>query len=371
MSRRKCKTVAILSSADCIHTLRWCNGLALQGLKIILISQQQPLEGYSSEIDIKILPHKGQAGYLLNVFALRKLYNSLSFDVFHIHYASGYGTLANLAGIKNYILSVWGSDVYDFPRKSYVHHALVQRSISNAILTCSTSITMKQHVVKNFKLQSPIEVVYFGVDTFNFKPILENKLSAQEREKFVIGTVKTLRPKYGIDILIKAFAKLYHKYGAELELVIAGKGEQHAYLSALAKELGVEHAVKFVGWVANEEVPNLLNTFDLYTAPSTLDSESFGVAIIEASSCGLPVVVSDVGGLPEVVINNKTGIVVKRNSESHLFNALEKLYLDLGLSNELGNNGRTHVVNTYDWNKCLKLMVSKYDDCIALLEEVK
>lgn len=133
-------------------------------------------------------------------------------------------------------------------------------------------------------------------------------------------------------------------------------------MQALTTELGVADNVQFLGWVENNEVPALLNTFDIYVAPSTLDSESFGVAIVEASACNLPVIVTNVGGLPEVVINEVTGIVVEPDNVELLCAAIEKLLINPALRHEMGEAGRENVLTKYEWDFCVRKMVDIYSN---------
>src|SRR5262249_3117577 len=141
-----------------------------------------------------------------------------------------------------------------------------------------------------------------------------------------IGTVKKLEVKYGIDTLIHAFAKLSappHGFLPILRLV--GEGQQEPELRALATTAGVSARVEFVGAVPHGQVPDQLRQFDVFVAASRLDSESFGVAVIEASACELPVVVTRVGGLPEVVRDGETGLIVPKGDIGALANALQQL----------------------------------------------
>ncbi|HFC9440969.1 TPA: glycosyltransferase family 4 protein [Vibrio cholerae] len=351
------KKVALISSGDCVHTLKWCNGLSEVGIDVTLITQQKPLPGFLTDVKIIELPFSGAKGYFLNVFFLSKYLKEHKFDAINVHYVSGYGTLARLSGIKNHIASVWGADVYDFPKKSWFHHWLVEKNLNSASVICSTSEVMGKHVQDTFQLKGglEVEITPFGINCEVFKKMQREKQCKNLR----IGTVKTLRPKYGIDLLIKSFSILTKQYD-NITLDIAGIGYQLDELKKLTRELGIEDKVNFLGWVPNEEVPSILNSFDIYVAPSTLDSESFGVAIIEASSCEIPVVVSDVGGLPEVVINKRTGLVVERNNIESITNAIQFLLDNPEERQKMGKNGRQNVLDKYQWNKCVEKMINIY-----------
>ncbi len=352
--------VIILSSACCIHTRRWCNGLVQRGLDVHLVSQQIPMDNYDKRITIHPLKYSGNKGYILNAPQFRKLVKCLKPDIVNVHYASGYGTLTLLSGINNYIISVWGSDVYDFPKKSCLHKFLVTSVLNRSKLICSTSEVMAEHVKNYFKIRHELDIFVtpFGVDTNKFSRKIDSKIYTNE---FVIGTVKTLRPKYGIDLLIKSVAELVNVHNIKnVRLKIAGIGHQKDELIQLSKDCNIHDKVDFLGWIENNDVPKILNEFDVYVAPSTLDSESFGVAIVEASSCSLPVIVSNVGGLIEVVLENETGLVFPSGDYIALSKCLLKLYESEDMRIRLGTKGRDNVLKKYDWEISLDLMISAY-----------
>lgn len=172
----------------------------------------------------------------------------------------------------------------------------------------------------------------------------------------VIGTVKTLAPKYGVDLLIRAFAGMAEEH-PEARLSIVGGGPQEAELRRLAKDLGIGERVDFRGAVAHAQVPEELRRLDVYAAFSRADSESFGVAVIEASACGLPVVVSRVGGLPEVVEEERTGIIVPRDDAQAAGRALKRLADSTALRHAMGHAGRVRVEQLYGWPYCVDRML--------------
>ena len=357
--------VLLLGGGSVIHTQRWANGLAQAGVEVVCASQHEFLDGGWQPKVIRVrLPHAGSAGYFLNAAAVRRLYREHGCQLLNAHYATGYGVLATLSGVRPRLVSVWGSDVYDFPVKSPLHRALVCWVLGSAQGVASTSQVMADQVrhVMPAGWRADIALTPFGVDLERFAP-------AQAHNKacpLVIGTVKTLAPKYGIDTLIRAYALL----AADRELAAAlpqgmrlrlvGGGEQRAELEALVHALGLYDQVEFVGATPHAEVPRWLHGFDIYAAASRLDSESFGVAVIEASACGLPVVVTRVGGLPEVVLEGETGLVVERENPAALASALRVLAVDPELRRLLGQRGREHVAGLFEWKACVERMIELY-----------
>ena len=195
--------------------------------------------------------------------------------------------------------------------------------------------------------------------------------AGRPRQGLTIGTVKTLAPTYGIDTLIHAFALLRRQLQVQapttaqgLRLRLVGGGPQQAELQQLAHTLGVADVTTFVGSVPHTQVPQELATLDIFAALSRL--ESFGVAAIEAGAARLPVVVSDAGGLPEVVQHGQTGLVVPKDDPSAAAAALLRLVQDPALCQRLGTAGQQHVANNYAWPACVKTMIGVYERTIKI-----
>lgn len=337
--------IAFLANLQSIHTVRWVNVFAEHGHEVHAISIKKPTETINEAVRTYFLPFDPPFGYYLNVCNLKKILKKINPEVLNAHYASGFGTLARLSGFHPLVLSVWGSDVYDFPYESKIKMNIIQKNLKTADVICSTSEVMKKQTEKLLKNPKEIYVIPFGIDTSKFTP----KTDFSDKVK-VIGTVKTLTPKYGICTLIKSFALLLEKVPSDkdLKLVIAGDGPQRKELEQLVKDLNIYDRCEFLGRILHDKVPEVLHSFDIYAALS--ESESFGVAILEASACGLPVVVSDAGGLPEVVEDSVTGIVVPRNDVESASNAFLKIINNNQLRFSLGENGRKRVENNYSWN---------------------
>ena len=339
--------VAFLAPLSSIHTIRWANVFAEHGHEVHVLSiHDLSVDKLYQSVSIHMLPFKAPLGYYFNVLAVKSILKRIKPDVLNAHYASGYGTLARLSCYHPFVLSVWGSDVYDFPYKSHIKMSIIQKNLGAADFICSTSEAMKKQTESLLLFPKKIFVTPFGIDITKFTP----KKNFSE-EVHVVGTVKTLAPKYGIDTLIRAFAIVAEEKSSQnLKLVIAGDGPQRTELEQLAAELGVADKCEFLGKISHDKVPAVLHSFDIYAALS--ESESFGVAVLEASACGLPVVVSDAGGLPEVVENNKTGIVVPRRNPEAAAKAILSLINSPLMRTQLGQHGVIRVEEKYSWANC-------------------
>ncbi len=361
--------IALLSGANSIHTIRWANGLNAVGHQVHVISQHRPSDSLDKGVTLHLFPFLGVFGYFIMVPRVKIILSEIKPDVVNAHYASGYATTARLAGQRPWLLSIWGSDVYDFPCKSPLHKWLVRGNLLAADAVASTSHCMAKQARSLVPGLAEIFITPFGVDMAAYETI--KPVAEQARQSLVIGTVKTMASKYGIDTLIEAFAlllkqldKIEPQLAENLSLRLVGGGPEIEEYKTLAAHFEVRDKVHFVGQVPHDQVPQELAKLDIYVALSRLDSESFGVAIIEAGAAGRPVVVSDAGGLPEVTLQDKTGLVVPRENPQAAADAMQQLVLDPQLRHCFGVAGKQHVADTYSWPACVQQMVNVFQRVI-------
>lgn len=355
--------IAILGAAKSIHTIKWAKSLAERGHAVRLFSlpDQKAPDGALEGVSVHYLRTGGVSGYWLCAGELRKKLAAFSPDLLNAHYATGYGTLARRCGFSPTLLSVWGSDVYDFPNGGYFNRRLLLRNLESAAAIASTSSAMAQEVNRLHVTDKRIFLTPFGVDTQVFR-----RYEHPQRDGIVIGIVKALEPVYGIDYLIQGYSMLKARMQKEgsvppggLKLEIYGDGSQLQTLIRLAKTLNVGEETHFRGAVPHVYVPRVLSGFDIFCSPSI--RESFGVAAVEAMACELPVVVSDADGLREVVRDRETGFVVTRRDPVTIANKLYLLATDADLRRRMGRAGRSHVQEQYEWADC----VAKMEDAMT------
>lgn len=354
--------IALLAIRQSIHTVRWANALANRGHNVTVISSHTGGDPLRDGVQEHTLSIPRPVGYFLNVFELRSLLRRLQPDLLHAHFASGYGTLARLSGYHPFLLSVWGRDVYEFPYRSSVHRWLLNANLRAADHVCSTSKVMAEQTRSVCEDLGSITVTPFGIDLETFSPWPGSR---ESRDGVTIGTVKALAEKYGIDVLIKAVAMVRDRLQEErragsLRILIVGDGSERKPLERLVQDLNLESLTTFTGQVPHREVPKYLSALDVYVAPSRRESESFGVAVLEASACACPVVVSNAGGLPEVVKDGETGIIVPQENAHATAEAILKLIRHPQTRKEMGRAGRAWVHDRYSWSNCVDRMESVY-----------
>lgn len=332
------------------HMEKWCRWFSQNGHQIDVISFDEAQNPYArvhiipTGVNAQTASQLQKLTYLTHCRTVKKLVKLVRPDVIHVHFASSYGGVAALAGLGRYILSVWGSDIYGFPKKSFLHRKLLEFSLRSASALFSTSEAMASEAKKY--TDKPIEITPFGVDMDLFRPKQHGK-----REEFVIGTVKSLVPTYGIEYLLRAVAVLHANYPAiPFRLRIAGGGAWGNEYKRRATELGISDITEWLGVISQTQAAMEWAGFDVAVMPSL--SESFGVAAVEAQACGVPVIVSDAPGFLETTCPEVSSIVVPRRDVSSIVDAILRLYHDAALRKEMGNAGRRYVLKRYDMDRC-------------------
>jgi len=280
-------------------------------------------------------------------------------DLMHVHYAIPHAVSAYLAkqirkkankDIK-FITTLHGTDITLMGLEpSFM--PLVKFSIEESDGVTAVSRFLKEKTLINFNVNKEIEVIYNFIDTEKYKPVDDKPYRerlASHGEKILIHTSNFRTVKRVPDTI-----RILHKVKKELpaKLVLVGDGPDRSECERLARELDLQKDVIFLG--KQDALPEILNAADIFLMPS--QSESFGLSALEAMSCGIPVVSSSVGGLPELVIHNETGYIAEIGD----IERMAKYVIDL-LTNEkkykiFSKNSRERAVKYFDKN----LIVPKY-----------
>jgi glycosyltransferase involved in cell wall biosynthesis len=153
-----------------------------------------------------------------------------------------------------------------------------------------------------------------------------------------------------------------------LELVIAGGGPLRSDAEEEADRFGISDAVSFEGQVSHQVVPRLMGSSDIYAmhcmTASNGDQEGMGVTFAEASAMGLPIVATRHNGIPEVVIDGKTGYLVPEGDVARMGEKIAELANDKDLRRRLGKNGQRHVEENFDLKKQTEKVRGLYDELV-------
>ncbi|MBR0072561.1 MAG: glycosyltransferase family 4 protein [Bacteroidales bacterium] len=365
--------ILMLSNSKSIHTKRWVKALCERGLEICLFSLNTTDDLFYSALDnVKVVNYQychissnftnsalQRFEFFKVIKIVRRIIGEFRPDIVHAHYTLDYGSIGAAVGFHPFILSVWGSDVYGDPQLSTLSKLALRYKLRKADMILSTSNVMAKET--NKYTDKKIGITPFGVDTTRFK----KTSTGVSNGKFVVGNVKTLAPKYGIDVLIKAYKLVVDRNSTlDTELRIYGTGPCKVEYEHLAQNLGIADKVKFMGWVDNAQLPEIYSSFSVSVSVSVSDSESFGVVAVEAMACECPVITSDADGFTEVMEDGVTGFVVPKRDVEATADAIQKFIDNPELKQKMGTAGRNRVKRLYEWNDNVQTMINFYKDIL-------
>lgn len=304
---------------------------------------------------------RGAATYM--GFALSKL-NALlrngRYDIFHYFFSLPTGLFTLLPGVSRsipYIVSLRGSDVpgYDpFNTKlTFLHHLL--KPVTKKIWRRSKYIVAVTNSLRELALETmenlKIEVIPNGVDTDIFKPSKENK---EDRSCFTLICIARLVKRKGIEHILSAIAELRTE---NLRLSIVGTGDHENYLKQQCHDMSLTSVVDFKGFCQRDQLPELYAQSDAFILTSR--AEAFGNVFAEAMSCGLPVICSNVGGIPELV-TAKNGVLVEPEDIAGIKNAILTLKHSKELREQMGRASRERIMKHYRWPQIAERFLKLY-----------
>jgi glycosyltransferase involved in cell wall biosynthesis len=223
-----------------------------------------------------------------------------------------------------------------------------------------------EHLVDHERFpRAKVHTIYNGVDTERFAPCdglaIRNELGIPPSSP-VVGILAALRPEKNHELFLAGAAAIQDKL-PEAHFLIIGDGPQRSTIEQLAASLGIAQRTHLLG--SRSDVPALLGAIDVLALTS--HNEASPVSILEALSCGVPVVAVEVGSVPETVEPGQTGLLFAAGDLDGYIAATLQLLEDPKLGKKLGSNGRQRVIN----ERSLSAMVDGYESLLGRLLEVK
>lgn len=287
-----------------------------------------------------------------------KILKKEKIDLIHIHHVfNPISISAAAAGNKADIPIVFTNHTIFLMNKKYFLEMLFfhKKALNIASKIISVSKAADRVIDVFVKDKKKRAVIPNGVDSGFFIP---SKSAPVPNSICFVGRLVSRK---GVHVLLKAFSKVKEEID-DARLLIVGDGRSRKGLESLVEKLKVKD-VSFTGNVNSSSVLSYYQKSEMVVVPS-IDAESFGIVVVEAMACGRPVIVTDDGGLPEIVSDNNDGIIVESGSSETLYRAIKRLLLNKGLAEKLGRNARDKVKRTYDWEIVTRKIIQVYQEFV-------
>jgi len=291
---------------------------------------------------------------------LRKIIIREKIEVIHAHqYTPYFYAVLSSAFIRN-ILIIYTEHGRLYPDrrrlKRFVFNPLFAR-FTDHIISISESTKKAMITYDNFPSRK-IKVVLNGVKFENIKNInisQKRRSLGLEDKSLIVGTAARLDGIKNIPMMLRAF-KIVLSQIPDTFLLIAGKGPKEEELKALSSELGISNRIVFLG--LRHDLPEIYQLYDVFALSSF--TEGISITLLEAMAAGIPAVVTDVGGNPEVVINSKTGYLVPLSDEHAMADRILELLRDPQKRSLMGQNAAARARKHFSFNRMLSDYLQLY-----------
>jgi len=270
-----------------------------------------------------------------------------------------------------YSLFLYGADLLSEQHK--IRHSAIKRRMTRAIFGGAAALIAISNWTRDLALAvlgelgldghgQRLRVVHLGTDPTSFRPGIDPRAV---RDRFALPdagtrwlvTVARLQRHKGMDTVIAALPAILAR-APDVRYAVAGAGPDRERLEKLTHKLGLADRVRFLGGVTDQDLPALYNLASVYVGASRrserLGVEGFGISLVEASACGLPVVAGNSGGIPDAVQDGETGFLVPPEDPAALADAICRLLGDATLATRLGGNGRRAVETHFNWDRVVR-----------------
>ncbi|MGM0365092.1 MAG: N-acetyl-alpha-D-glucosaminyl L-malate synthase BshA [Actinomycetota bacterium] len=282
-------------------------------------------------------------------------------DILHVHYAIPHAASAYLAKKIasrkiRFVTTLHGTDITIVGNHASFYD-ITRFSIENSDGITCVSDYLKQATGRIFNIKKDMKVIYNFVDTSKYKRGKTRRMDFVKNDEKLIIHISNFRPVKRVDNIIRVFKKVRDKLDCRLMLV--GDGPEMGKCRKLVEQLGVKDYVCFTG--RQDDIVPLLSMGDLFMQPSK--SESFGLASLEALSCGVPVIGTSVGGLKEVIEGHGCGYVFLPDDLEGMTRAAIKVLSDPNLRAGMSKAARKRATD-FDSNRIVPMYVQYYEEIL-------
>lgn len=336
----------------------------LKYFPIVICPDKGPLYAELKKLDIKIeilnIPPWRKGKYILSIpiaiYRIRKIIAKNNIDLIHVN------------DFWYFPITFLAARPFNIPVITHIRQEIEVPKIKKYWLSYSDMLLPVSNSIKNTILMSGIQdsrimTLYSGLDIEHIPNVDAEmrRILNINSDQPVIGTVATIDPRKGYEYLIEALAEIKKNYG-DIKCVIVGDGDStyKSKLGMLSKRLGVSDNIVYVGFQHN--VYPYISMMDIFVLPSIM--EGFGIVILEAMAMSKPIVATKVGGIPEIVADNITGILIEPKDPISLASAILSILDDSEKRSLMGMAGRKRVELFFSIKVTIKTLEEVYENIL-------
>jgi glycosyltransferase involved in cell wall biosynthesis len=355
--------IALIADGRSIHTQRWAEYFADRGHEVHLITYD-PMNRTLPGVTEHVISSRWKNLYLSFIprhIAIKRLIKTIRPDIIHAHFIAKYGFHLPDLHFRPTVVSAWGDDVLILPKKSRLISWYTKKVLDSTDLVYAVSRNIGEHIVSDFSIpETKVHYLPFGIDTDLFT--LRPDTGARQTNTIEIFSNRGFFPVYDTRTLVRGFALAY-KESPALRLTLKGEGPEENEIRQMVAGLGLDEQVTFRKKTAYADVPLDYQHADIFITTSVSDGTP--VSVLEAMASGLPCIATSVGGIPEWIGHQVTGILIEPGSPEQVAEAILSIARDPRLQKRLGTAARNRILESGQWNT---LMAQAEKDYLALTE---
>jgi L-malate glycosyltransferase len=356
--------LVIIGDGRSLHAQRWSEYFAERGHEVHFITYDPPNRKMPG-VAVHVVASRWNNLYLSFIprhLAIKRLVKEIRPDLVHAHFIAKFGFHLPDLKFRPSVVSAWGDDILILPHRSRLLFWYTKKVLEYVDLVYAVSRNLRDHIVGDFGIRgTKVRHLPFGIDTTQFSPRKE----AVARDTIEVFSNRNFYPVYDTETLVRGFALAYREEPA-LRLSFKGLGPEEEKIRSLVTELGLDGQIAFRKKSRYADVPEDYRNADIFLTTSLSDGTP--VSILEAMASGLPCIATAVGGIPEWIENNVTGILIRPGAPEQVAEAILTLARDPVLRKRLGTAARDVIVRNGEWSS---LMAQAEKDYLALIETYK
>ena len=337
-----------------------------QGHQVTVVCADEPSSEPKAIIKgVKIirLPYKCKVANTNITFGLLRVLLHQDFDIIHTHiptpWSSDVSMLASMLKHRPLIVTYHNDIVKDFGFEKLLAELysatllrLIFKRASRIIITQSKYLEYSKHL-KNYK--NKITTIPVGVSP----PKKVHNIKRNPNQLFFLSVLDSYHEYKGLPVLLNSIVNV-KKQKPQVKLVIGGKGDLTSKYERIAKDLGIQKSVKFLGFVPDDDLPKYYSSSAMLVLPSVTHLEGFGIVALEALSYGTPVITTSITGSSSFIKDKHAGLVVRPNEVTDLTKAIITLLNDAKKSEAMGLRGAKAVNKEFGWDRVATQLTEIY-----------
>jgi len=314
------------------------------------------------KVKVFLLKQEDKIDYL-SFFKVANFLKKNKYDIIHTHNTHPLidGMLGKLiSNTKSRVIHTDHGRIFPDKKRYMLAEHLLSKFIHKFIAVSEDAFFKLKYYEKI--LPEKLQIIENGVDGRKFDVTIDVNRKKDEiginSGVHVIGVISRLEKVKGIDYLIEAMPDILCKF-PKLQLLIVGDGSEGSKLMSLCQKLNLQDSVLFLG--PRLDIPELFQILDVFLLPSL--SEGMPLGLIEAMAARRPIVASNVGGIPSVVIDSVSAVLVPPKNSKQIFDAVIKILSNQKFKNYISNNAFNHFIINFEIKSMIKKYNSLYNEC--------